>query len=247
MALLWWIDAARNGLRAASNSYAEIQKQLNRYNKIFETYAIASPETQMRAASVMRQALDEYNGLKRQQEENTIRIYEFQNWVDYYNRNPQQAVPIQQKANLKTAQADVAQAAPTELIPIAATTTPWTLNNNTPTTDVEVNAIDTNSTMNVTSPAATVQNYINPTAPVWVTNIINSQTPKYPNTTISPVAQKTNNITWPNYWPGSVVPTPWTWGIARLNTTAINTKRSWNRFYPVARRILTGLYNYLRR
>lgn len=55
------IDTARENLKKASNSYADIQKQLDRYNKVFETYANASPETQMRAASVMRQALNEYN------------------------------------------------------------------------------------------------------------------------------------------------------------------------------------------
>ena len=81
------IDAARNSLWKASNSYADIQRQLDRYNKVFEAYANASPETQIRAASVMRQALDEYNSLKRQQEENTLKIYEAQSWVDYYNNN----------------------------------------------------------------------------------------------------------------------------------------------------------------
>jgi hypothetical protein len=45
----------------ASDNYAKIQRELDRYNKIFETYANANPETQMRAASVMRQALNEYN------------------------------------------------------------------------------------------------------------------------------------------------------------------------------------------
>ena len=67
MALLWWIDAARNNLNIASNSYADIQKQLDRYNKVFEAYSMASPETQIRAASVMRQAINEYNWLKKQQ------------------------------------------------------------------------------------------------------------------------------------------------------------------------------------
>ena len=84
---LLWINEARNNLSTASDNYAKIQRELDRYNKIFETYANANPETQMRAASVMRQALNEYNWLKRQQQENAVRIYEAQNWVDYYNNN----------------------------------------------------------------------------------------------------------------------------------------------------------------
>jgi hypothetical protein len=55
------IGMPKNNLQTAIDSYADIQKQLDRYNKVFETYVNASPETQMRAASVMRQALDEYN------------------------------------------------------------------------------------------------------------------------------------------------------------------------------------------
>ena len=220
MALPIWLETARNNLSVASNSYAEIQKQLDRYNRVFETYANASPETQIRAASVMRQALNEYLGLKRQQEENAVRIYEAQNWIDYYNNSPAQTQPLEvysvnNKLNQDTT-SDFVRANPTEQIPVISTATPWTLNNNAPSTLVE-NAIDTNATMNATiNPIlanAQAQNKINPTVPVWVTNIINSQSPKYPNTTIRPVDNKTPTytVTTNQYWPGNVA-TIQTWG-----------------------------------
>ena len=232
MALLWWIETARNNLSVASNSYAEIQKQLDRYNKVFETYANASPETQIRAASVMRQALNEYLGLKRQQEENAVKIYEAQSWVDYYNNNSSQVQPLEvysvdNKLN-QNVSSDFVRANPTEQIPVISTATPWTLNNNTPSTLVE-NAIDTNATMNV--PVNSVfanlnaQNKINPTASVWNTNILNSQIPKYPNTSIRPVDNtSTYNITTTNkYWPGNVV-TVGTWGT--ITTPWVNRGKS---------------------
>lgn len=85
---LTWINEARANLSVASNNYAKIQKELDKYNKLFQTYAFASPETQIRAASVMRQALNEYNSLKAQQEDNAIRLYTAQNWVNYYSNIP---------------------------------------------------------------------------------------------------------------------------------------------------------------
>lgn len=247
MALLWWIDAARNNLLLASNSYADIQRQLDRYNKVFETYATASPETQMRAASVMRQALNEYNGLKKQQEENAIKIYEAQQRVDYYNRTPQGSQSTQSRV---AETASVAQPVEqvnvaTEQVPVITTSTPWTLNNNAPTTNVEVNAIDTNRTMNVSNAIGAPKSTVNPTAPIW-------NTPKYPNTTISPVnTTSPTNINWPNYWPGSVASMPGTWWVAWMGSLPkityksnsnnwINTlKRWWNKYIiqPILRRL----------
>lgn len=55
---------------------------------------LASPETQIRAASVMRQAINEYNSLKAQQENNALRIYQAQNLVDYYNNTPTEVQPV---------------------------------------------------------------------------------------------------------------------------------------------------------
>lgn len=248
------IDAARNSLWKASNNYADIQKQLDRYNKVFETYANASPETQIRAASVMRQALNEYNGLKRQQEENALRIFEAQSWVDYYNKNKVvQTSQLQPQQNIVEAQTDLVRAVPTETIAILNSGTPWALNNNTPSTNAEVNAIDTNNTMNVpASTTSNTQSTVNPTIPVGVSNIIKSQTPTYPSTTISPTSNATvgwNKVTWtPNYWAGSVVWTPWTTTAPRLNTnTSSLWKRVENRIVPVVRKVLNGVYNYLTR
>lgn len=249
MALLW-IDAAKSNLQTATNSYAEIQRQLDRYNKIFETYATANPETQMRAASVMRQALDEYNGLKKQQEENALKIYEAQQRVDYYKKDKTQtAQPTQNvkaQTSVTTQPLEEPSVVPTEQVPVITTATPWTLNNNAPATNVEVNAIDTNKTMNVPTPIGTPKNTINPTAPI-------RNVPKYTNTTIGPVNNKSStNINWSNYWPGSIIPNPGTWWIAWMNSLPtityrnnsnnwINTlKRWWNKYIvqPILRRLV---------
>lgn len=108
---LTWINEARANLSVASNNYAKIQKELDKYNKLFQTYVKASPETQIRAASVMRQALDEYNSLKAQQEGNAIKMYEAQNWVNYYNNVPTsgQATQIAEQPNID---ADIIQDLP---------------------------------------------------------------------------------------------------------------------------------------
>lgn len=241
---LQWIDVARSNLWKASNSYADIQRQLDRYNKVFETYANASPETQMRAASVMRQALDVYNGLKKQQEENTIKIYEAQQWVDYYNNKPQKEQPAQSRT-VETApvtqqveQVNVA----TDQVPVISTSTPWVLNNNAPTTNMEVNAIDTNKTANVSNPVVTSTNKINPTAPIW-------STPKYPNTTIGPVTNnQTTTIKWPNYWPGSIATMPGTWNVLTMPTTYRSNNNSLsNSLKNYVRKGARLLYNYLTR
>ena len=213
---LQWIDAARNNLSVASNNYASIQKQLDRYNKVFETFANASPETQIRAASVMRQAIDEYNWLKRQQQENALKIYEAQSWVDYYNNSKSGGVqPVQlhsiQVTNTGDPIQDRVTPQPTEEIQIISTATPGVLNNNAPAAYVETNALDTNRTMNVTStPTYTYltnlnnqNNRYNPTVPAWISNITNSQQPKFEWTTIRPTTQQ-YNVTSGSYWPGSV-------------------------------------------
>lgn len=227
---LWWIDVARNNLLLASNSYADIQKQLDRYNKIFETYATASPETQMRAASVMRQALDEYNGLKKQQEQNALKIYEAQQWVNYYKKNDvSQMKPTSvhslQSNMVESPIVEITRAMPTEEIPVISTATPWDLNNNTPTTNVEVNAIDTNRTANVSASTNIQKSAVNPTAPVGVTKILASQTPKYQNTTIWPANTNKYTINTTMYWPGSVATMPWTWSMI----TIPNTTSSWRK------------------
>lgn len=249
MAILW-MDAARNNLLTATNSYADIQRQLDRYNKVFETYSHASPETQMRAASVMRQAINEYNWLKKQQEENAVRIYEAQQWVDYYNNKQtqvQQSPLVQRRVN--DTLDNTVQAMPTETIPVVAISTPWKLNNNAPATNVEVNALDTNKTMNVSTLPTINPSNVNPTVPVWVSNIISSQTPKYPNTSIGPTNTVTNTINWPNYWPGSVATTPGTGNVVALSTPASLGRKSnlWKNVNNLVRKWINYLYNKLTR
>ena len=243
---LQWIDAVRNNLLLASNSYADIQRQLDRYNKIFETYANASPETQMRAASVMRQALNEYNGLKKQQVENALKIFEAQQWTDYYRNNTPQWAQSVQAPSIETSstpqpieQANIA----TEQVPVVTTATPWVLNNNAPTTNVEVNAVDTNQTMNVSSSVGVPKSTINPTAPIW-------NTPKYPNTTIWPVTKRqTQTIKWPNYGPGGVVPAPGTWWYLIIPSAyrTTNSNSLSNTLQNYIRKGARFLYNYLTR
>ena len=140
---LTWIDEARANLSVASNNYVKIQKELDKYNKIFEVYSRASPETQQRAASVMRQAMDEYNGLKKQQEENSTRIFQARQWIDYYNRNntqtvQQEQIKVLQPKMLEEQMISKPSAPEEEIIPVINTATPWVINNNTPSVNVEV-------------------------------------------------------------------------------------------------------------
>lgn len=244
MALLW-IDDARRSLSAASNSYAKIQKELDKYNKIFEVYAHANPETQIRAASVMRQAMDEYNGLKKQQEENSTRIFQARQWIDYYNKSTPQALQQEQVRSIQSSipewqVVNVPDVVTEETIPVIDTATPWVVNNNTPTLSVELPQVRsaTVSVPKTTSPAT-----------VWIVNYY--QPPKnVGQTTNIATKSKWSSVSWPNYWPGSVAPMPWTWGVATLNTTPIyNTSRSrslWDTLADYARRWARYIYKYLR-
>ena len=223
-----WINEARNALSVASNNYAKIQRELDKYNKIFETYSRASPETQIRAASVMRQALNEYNSLKAQQEENMLKIYETQNWVNYYNKTPADVVvtpSVVQKQPIEVFQQDLPQVeidtgtyqeepAIVEETPVIDTSIPWSSN---------LAYVNTTNTQNVRNEAT-----LNAVAstPGWrkLLNLNNQnkvqttsykpniQTPKYPNTTLKEATSswaKNSNT----YWTG--------------NTAQINTISSW--------------------
>lgn len=202
---LQWIDVARNNLTNARNSYADIQRQLDRYNKIFEAYSLASPETQIRANSVMRQAIDEYNGLKKQQEKNALKIYEAQQRVDYYNKSTPSQLSSSEQAQTQPNVVNTTQIQQTNTTPTLTTSTPWTLNDASPIVDQE-ETMQTVATPTIAS-AINEQNVIRPTTPIWVTNIINSQTPKYSNTTISPTTP-TYTYTWAKYGGWSVATMP---------------------------------------
>lgn len=64
---------------------------------------------------------------------------------------------------------DMTMARPTQQTPIISTATQGTLNNAAPVTSAEINAVDTNQTMNVSNPVfnnLNNQNRISPTTPV---------------------------------------------------------------------------------
>lgn len=241
-----WIEMARNSLRAASNNYADVQRQLDRYNKVFDTYSKASPETQMRAAAVMRQAINEYNNLKRQQEENTLRIYEAQEWVDFYKKSTPNYQPQQTSSPIiENANNEVNNTTYIPTTPINYTNTPWRLNNITPTINTELNAIDTDTTADVTIPAV-INNAASPTSQVWATDIVKYQPPRYANVVTNQVNNSWNNTPRVGYWPGNVISMPWTWwlmGIPSFTTT----RRAWNKYIPIIKKALTGIYNYLKK
>lgn len=79
------INAARVELDIANDNYAATQARLDRYQRIFESYANANPETQARAASLMQTALNDYNNLRTQQYANEDRIAVAQNAFNAIN------------------------------------------------------------------------------------------------------------------------------------------------------------------
>ena len=224
MALLW-IDAARDSLAIASNNYAKLQKELDKYNKIFQTYVRASPDTQIRAASVMRQALNEYNSLKAQQEWNALKIYEAQNRVNYYNNNPagenttvvDQTRLISSDLQQPTPQVDIDTGVYEEAVPAeeeiitSDTTTPWA--SDIAVVTVANNQNDrSNAILNAVAKTATGRALINLNNQnkVRFQQPVTIQRPKYQNTSIRPAStQWTRNIRSNTYWQ---------WNIAGLNT-----------------------------
>lgn len=239
---LTWIDEARANLSVASNNYIKIQRELDKYNKIFEVYSRASPETQQRAASVMRQAMDEYNGLKKQQEENSTRIFQARQRIDYYNRNNTQTVQanqdIKQPKMLDNWWTILPSAPVEETIPVVNTSTPWVINDNTPSTNVEV--IESTPINNQVS---------NSPATVWMVNYY--QAPKNINVNTNVSRSNRNNAIRSNYWPGSIAPMPWTWWLATLNTTPIYSTNRWNSLGNTINNYLRNwakyIYRYLRK
>lgn len=229
---LMWINEARNNLSIASNNYAKLQRELDKYNKIFQSYALASPETQIRAASVMRQAINEYNSLKAQQENNALRIYQAQNLVDYYNNVPteiQSAVinqPSPAELNIITPWVEIDtgtyQEEPViEVAPVIDNTIPWS-SNIAYATSIQSAAND--AILNNTQTVKYLNNLANQnkvkysTTPTSVQKIINSQTPKYSNTSLTQATtQWTRNIRNNPYWQ---------WNVATTNMSRINSGSS---------------------
>lgn len=210
----------------ARDDYAAVQEMIDRYNRVFETYARADVATQWRAQSVMRQALDEYNNLRLQQQTNTLRIYEAQRDVD----RSQKISPVTQPVvNDKYWQgANVATIAQNNMVPPLVQPTETT--EVSPASGVQPIAQVTPAT--TTSPLGEVPTTVSTrrTVPTWVTNIINSQTPKYPGTTISPVTP-TYTVPWASYGAGSVATMPSAQKYTNAQTSgSYPASRVWRRF-----------------
>lgn len=79
------LNAAQVELDIANDNYAQLADRYNKYKRLFETYANATPEQQARAAGVMRQAIDEYNQIRLNMYTAEDRIAQAQNRVNNYN------------------------------------------------------------------------------------------------------------------------------------------------------------------
>lgn len=79
------LNAAQVELDIANDNYAQLADRYNKYQKLFQTYANATPEQQARAAGVMRQAIDEYNQIRLNMYTAEDRIAQAQNRVNNYN------------------------------------------------------------------------------------------------------------------------------------------------------------------
>lgn len=236
---LMWANEARNNLSVASNNYAKLQREIDKYNKIFQAYALASPETQIRAASVMRQAINEYNSLKAQQENNALKIYQAQNLVDYYNNTPTEvqpaptAQPVATELNVIGPWVEIDtgtyQEEPVvEVTPVLDNTTPWSSNIAYVTN--EQNAMN-DAILNNTQTVKYLNNLANQnrvkysSVPASVQKMIDKQAPKYANTNMTQATtQWTRNITTNPYWQWNVN----TWGVAKINSNSslVNTGKS---------------------
>ena len=95
------INAAQVELDIANDNYARMADRYNRYNRIFEYYKDASPETQKKAEWLMEQALADYNQLKLDMLAAEDRIAVAQNAVNSINETiaaQQAALAAQQTA-----------------------------------------------------------------------------------------------------------------------------------------------------
>lgn len=238
MALLW-MNAARNSLSVASSNYAKLQREMDKYNKLFQTYARANPETQIRAASVMRQALNEYNSLKAQQENNALKIYEAQQWVNYYNNTPSEVkaaytpVPADsQELNIVpwveidsgTYQEEPVIQEASAMNNIVSVPTSWVqsivnaASAQSTANDAALNAINNTQTWRYFTNLNNQNKVRNFSTPASIQNILASQRPKYANTTLN---QNTSS------WTKNLSINPyWQWNIATGGASTINSSSS---------------------
>lgn len=241
---LTWINEARANLSVASNNYAKIQRELDKYNKLFQTYAFASPETQIRAASVMRQALNEYNSLKAQQEDNAIRLYTAQNWVNYYSNTPNDVPSVGdvsttgQELNIMPwveidsgtyQQEPIIQNETVSNIPAPISNTASLQN---AANDIALNATNETPVGRYLTNLSNQNRVWYQSTPVSVQNIVGTKISKFPNTTLN---QNTSS------WTNTIRANPYgQWNIASWTVSTINSGsalvNTWRRFNVSNRR-----------
>jgi len=244
---LTWINEARANLSVASNNYAKIQRELDKYNKLFQTYAFASPETQIRAASVMRQALNEYNSLKAQQEDNAIRLYTAQNWVNYYSNIPNDVPSVGdvsttgQELNITPwveIDSGTYQQEPiiqNEVVSDSPAPISNTANLQNAANDIALNATNETPVGRYLANLSNQNRVWYQSTPVSAQNIVSSKISKFPNTTLN---QNTSS------WTNTIRANPYgQWNIASWTVSTINSGsalvNTWRRFnIPNRRRFI---------
>lgn len=167
------LNAAQVELDIANDNYAQLADRYNKYKRLFETYANATPEQQARAAGVMRQAIDEYNQIRLNMYTAEDRIQQAQNRVNNYNSIINQPVqPQVQRVQRR---------------PITPTQTP------TPTT------AQNNTTYIAPTQRVTNSNYI-PNQNMLRINWINTQQATIsPAPTVPYEIQNVRNLRWNDY------------------------------------------------
>ena len=79
------LNAAQVELDIANDNYAKMADRYNKYQKVFQSYANASPEVQARAKWAMQEALADFEQLKLNMYAAEDRIQQAQNTVNNYN------------------------------------------------------------------------------------------------------------------------------------------------------------------
>lgn len=79
------INAAQMELDIANDNYAKLADKYNRYQRIFQSYANATPEQQERAKTAMQAALKDYQQLRLDMYATEDRIAQAQNVMNNIN------------------------------------------------------------------------------------------------------------------------------------------------------------------
>lgn len=101
------INAANVELQIANDNYAQLADRYNKYQKLFQEYASASPEVQDRATEAMWRALEDYYQLQDKMRAAEDRIAVAQNAVNSYNEIMAQQPTVRQTTNVATRRREV--------------------------------------------------------------------------------------------------------------------------------------------